>query len=45
MNMLVVIAESVPPRLRERLTIWLPEIRVGVYVNDTSEQIREMIWQ
>ncbi|PWC13174.1 type I-E CRISPR-associated endoribonuclease Cas2 [Brenneria roseae subsp. americana] len=45
MSMLVVVAENAPPRLRGRLAIWLLEVRAGVYVGDTSQRIREMIWQ
>lgn len=45
MSMLVVVTESVPPRLRGRLAIWLLEIRAGVYVGDVSRRIREMIWE
>lgn len=45
MSMLVVVTENVPPRLRGRLAIWLLEVRAGVYVGDTSQRIREMIWQ
>lgn len=44
MGMLVVVTESVPPRLRGRLAVWLLEIRAGVYVGDTSRRVREMIW-
>jgi CRISPR-associated protein Cas2 len=44
MGMLVVVTESVPPRLRGRLAIWLLEVRAGVYVGDVSRRIREMIW-
>ncbi len=43
--MLVVVTESVPPRLRGRLAVWLLEIRAGVYVGDVSKRIREMIWE
>ena len=42
--MLVVVTESVPPRLRGRLAVWLLEVRAGVYVGDVSRRIREMIW-
>ncbi|AHB71368.1 putative ssRNA endonuclease [Cronobacter malonaticus] len=42
--MLVVVTESVPPRLRGRLAIWLLELRAGVYVGDVSRRVREMIW-
>jgi len=45
MSMIVVITESVPPRLRGRLAIWLLEVRAGVYVGDVSKRVREMIWQ
>lgn len=45
MAMCIVITESVPPRLRGRLAVWLLEVRAGVYVGDISRRIREMIWQ
>ena len=45
MGMLVVVTETVPPRLRGRLAIWLLEIRAGVYVGSVSRRIREMIWE
>ena len=45
MSMVVVVTESVPPRLRGRLAVWLLEIRAGVYVGDVSRRIREMIWE
>jgi len=41
----VVVTESVPPRLRGRLAIWLLEVRAGVYVGDVSKRVREMIWE
>ncbi len=44
-SMLVVVTETVPPRLRGRLAIWLLEVRAGVYVGDVSRRIREMIWE
>lgn len=44
MSMLMVVTESVPPRLRGRLAVWLLEVRAGVYVGDVSKRIREMIW-
>src|SRR5690606_41603479 len=44
MSMLTVVTESVPPRLRGRLAIWLLEIRAGVYVGNVSKRVREMIW-
>jgi CRISPR-associated protein Cas2 len=45
MTMVVVVTESVPPRLRGRLAIWLLEMRAGVYVGDTTKRVREMIWE
>ncbi len=45
MSMLVVVTESVPPRLRGRLAIWLLEVRAGVYIGSVSKRIREMIWE
>lgn len=45
MTMLVVVTEAVPPRLRGRLSVWLLEIRAGVYVGDVSKRVREMIWE
>jgi len=44
MAMVTVVTETVPPRLRGRLAIWLLEVRAGVYVGDVSRKIREMIW-
>ena len=43
--MLVIVVESVPPRLRGRLGVWLIEVRAGVYVGDPSARVREMIWE
>ncbi len=40
----MVVTESVPPRLRGRLALWLLEIRAGVYVGNVSAKVREMIW-
>ena len=45
MSMLVVVTESIPPRLRGRLAVWLLEIRAGVYLGNVSRRIREMIWE
>jgi CRISPR-associated protein Cas2 len=44
MSMIVVVTETVPPRLRGRLAVWLLEVRAGVYVGDVSRKVREMIW-
>lgn len=45
MAMTVVVTETIPPRLRGRLAIWLLEVRAGVYIGDVSKRVREMIWQ
>lgn len=45
MAMIVVVTESVPPRLRGRLAIWLLEVRAGVYLGNTSRRIREKLWE
>jgi CRISPR-associated protein Cas2 len=45
MSMLVVATEAVPPRLRGRLSVWLLEVRAGVYVGDVSRKVREMVWE
>jgi CRISPR-associated protein Cas2 len=42
--MLVIVVESVPPRLRGRLALWLLEVRAGVYVGNVSRRVREMLW-
>ncbi|MBF0213531.1 MAG: type I-E CRISPR-associated endoribonuclease Cas2 [Magnetococcales bacterium] len=42
--MLVIVVENVPPRLRGRLSVWLLEVRPGVYVGNLSKRVREMIW-
>lgn len=45
MSMIVVVTETIPPRLRGRLAVWLLEVRAGVYIGNVSRRIREMIWQ
>jgi CRISPR-associated protein Cas2 len=45
MAMTVVVTESVPPRLRGRLALWLLQVRAGVYVGNVSQRVRETIWQ
>lgn len=42
--MMVIVVENVPSRLRGRLTLWLAEIRAGVYVGEYSAKTRERIW-
>ncbi len=41
---MVIVVESAPPRLRGRLSLWLAEIRAGVYVGDYTAKTRERIW-
>jgi len=43
--MLVIAVNNAPPRLRGRLSIWLLEVRAGVYVGDYSKRTRELIWR
>jgi len=43
--MVAIVVESVPPRLRGRLALWLLEIRAGVYVGKYSKRVREMLWK
>ncbi len=45
MSMLVVVTENIPPRLRGRLAVWLLEVRAGVYIGNTSQRVREKIWE
>lgn len=42
--MMVIVVENAPPRLRGRLSLWLAEIRAGVYVGNYSARTRERIW-
>lgn len=42
--MMVIVVENAPPRLRGRLSLWLAELRAGVYVGVFSRRTRERIW-
>ena len=42
--MMVIVTENAPPRLRGRLSLWLLEVRAGVYVGDYNRRTRERIW-
>ncbi len=42
--MMVIVVENASPRLRGRLSLWLSEIRAGVYVGVYSTRTRERIW-
>ncbi len=44
-EMMVIVTNNAPPRLRGRLAVWLLEIRAGVYVGRYSKRVRERIWQ
>jgi len=43
--MMVIVTENAPPRLRGRLSLWLAELRAGVYVGVYSARTRERIWE
>ena len=42
--MMVIATENAPPRLRGRLSLWLREVRAGVYVGVYGRKVRERIW-
>ncbi len=42
--MMVIVVENAPPRLRGRLSLWLLEVRAGVYAGQYSRRTRERIW-
>ena len=42
--MMVIAVNNAPPRLRGRLSVWLLEVRAGVYIGNYSRKTREMIW-
>ena len=41
---MVIVVENAPPRLRGRLSLWLAEVRAGVYVGVYGRRTRERIW-
>jgi len=41
---MVIVVDNAPPRLRGRLSLWLAEIRAGVYVGVYAKRTRERIW-
>ena len=43
--MIVIVTVNAPPALRGRLSLWLIEVRAGVYVGKYNNRVREMIWQ
>ena len=42
--MMVIVVENAPARLRGRLSLWLAEVRAGVYVGVYGRRTRERIW-
>jgi len=42
--MLVIVLENAPARLRGILTLWMLEIRAGVYVGRVTKRHRERLW-
>ncbi len=44
MGFMMIVVENVPPSLRGRLSIWLVELRAGVYAGNYSVKVRDMIW-
>ena len=42
--MLVIVTESIPPRLRGWLSRLFLEVRAGVYVGTYSVRIRNLVW-
>ena len=43
--MLVIVVENAPPRLRGRLSVYMLELRAGVYVAHLGKRVREMLWE
>ena len=43
--MMVLITENIPAQLRGRLTLWLFEIKAGVFLGDANAKLREWIWK
>ena len=43
--MLVMVIEKVPAGLRPMLSYWLSEPREGVFVGNTTEQVRDKLWE
>lgn len=43
--MIVIVTENAPPKLRGRLSLWLSEIRAGVYVGAYGRRERDRLWE
>ena len=41
---MVIVIENGPPSLYGRLSLWLIEVRSGVFIGDYSVKVRTMIW-
>lgn len=42
--MMVLLIDDAPPRLRGMLSLWMTEVRAGVYVSDHTSKFRDSIW-
>jgi CRISPR-associated protein Cas2 len=42
--MMVIATENAPPRLRGTLSLWLVEVRSGLYVGAYGRRARERLW-
>ena len=42
--MTVIVTENVPLRLRGRLSVWMMELRAGVYIGNLSKRHRDDVW-
>lgn len=42
--MVVMVLENVPPGLRGELSLWMIEVRTGVYVGTLSALVRDLLW-
>lgn len=42
--MIVIVCENAPARLRGRLSLWLAEVRAGVFVGAYGKRMRERLW-
>jgi len=40
----MIVLEKAPPSLRGRLSVWMVELRSGVYAGNYSVRVRDMIW-
>lgn len=42
--MMVIATEKAPPRLRGHLSLWLVEVRAGLYIGTYGRRARERLW-